>query len=110
MSPMDYNYHDLKNKNVSELRVIASKIEHEAVHGHTQMNKEHVLKAICTALGIDMFEHHVSMDSHKTEIKAQIKALKMERDEAVTGKKSAETKVIRHKIRQLKRKLHKTVR
>ncbi|MFC1538875.1 hypothetical protein ACFL6H_05585 [Candidatus Latescibacterota bacterium] len=105
---MDYTYQDLKKKNVTDLRDIASGIDHEAVQGYTQMNKEHVLKAICTALGIDTFEHHVSKDSHKTEIKSQIKALKVKRDEAIAEKNSAEAKIIRRKIHRLKRKLHKT--
>jgi len=105
---MDYTYHDLKKMKVAELRDIAAGIDHEAVQGSTQMNKEHVLKAICTALGIDMFEHHVSHDSHKTEIKTQIKALKVKRDEAVAEKNKAEVKIIRRKIHRLKRKLHKS--
>jgi hypothetical protein len=105
---MDYTFHDLKKKKVSELRDIAAEIEHEAVQGATQMNKEHVLEAICNALGIDMFEHHVSTDSHKTEIKAQIKSLKVKRDEAVAEKNKDEAKIIRRKIHHLKRKLHKS--
>ena len=105
---MDYTFPDLKKMKVSELREIAAGIDHEAVQGSTQMNKEHVLEAICKALGIDMFEHHVSTDSHKAEIKAQIRALKVKRDEAVTGKDKAGAKIIRRKIHRLKRKLHKS--
>ncbi|MFC1490923.1 hypothetical protein ACFL6K_06905 [Candidatus Latescibacterota bacterium] len=105
---MDYTFHDLKKKKVSELRDIASEIDHEAVQGSTQMNKEHVLQAICTALNIDMFEHHVSKDSHKTDIKAQIKMLKMKRDQAIAEKNKDEAKIIRRKIHHLKRKLHKS--
>ncbi len=105
---MDYTYHDLKKMKVADLREIAAGIDHEAVQGSTQMNKEHVLEAICTALDIDMFEHHVSHDSHKTEIKAQIKALKAQRDEAIEKKDKAEANNIRRKIHRLKRKLHKS--
>ena len=55
---MAYTYHELKEKTVADLREIAKGIEHEAVEGATQMNKDHLLKALCTALGIDMHEHH----------------------------------------------------
>jgi len=67
---MAHTYEELKKKTVAELREIASGIEHEAVQGYTQMNKDHLLKALCNALGIDMFEHHVARDAHKSEIKA----------------------------------------
>ena len=67
---MTHTYEELKKKTVAELRKIAADIEHEELKGYTQMNKEHLLKAICKALGIDMYEHHVAKDEHKTEIKA----------------------------------------
>jgi hypothetical protein len=49
---MAYTFEELKHKTVAELRDIAKGIEHEAVQGHTQMNKEHLLRAISNALGI----------------------------------------------------------
>jgi hypothetical protein len=36
---------------------MAKGIDHEAVKGFTQMNKEHLLPAVCKALGIDMHKH-----------------------------------------------------
>ena len=104
---MAHTYEELKKKNVSQLREIAADIEHEAVQGYSQMHKDHLLKALCTALGIDMFEHHVAKDAHKTEIKAKIKDLKTKRDEAIAEHNHGELRVIRRQIRNLKRTLRK---
>lgn len=104
---MAYTYEELKKKNVSELREIAAGIELEEVHGYTQMHKDHLLKALCNALDIDMFEHHVAKDTHKAEIKGKIKDLKTKRDEAIAEHNHGELKVIRRKIHNLKRTLRK---
>ena len=49
---MAQTYDELKHKTVAELREIAKATEHEAVKGYTQMNKDHLLQALCKALGI----------------------------------------------------------
>ena len=104
---MPHTFEELKKKTVAELRNIAGEMEHEAVQGYTQMNKEHLLKAICTALDIDMYEHHVARDAHKTEIKGQIKDLKKKRDVAMAAHKKDELRLIRRKIHHLKRVLRR---
>lgn len=104
---MGHTFHDLKKKKVNELREIAAGIEHEAVQGYTQLNKEHLLEAICKALDIDMFEHHKAVGIDKTSIKAQIKKLKKTRDEAAAAQNYAEHKRSLRMIHRLKRKLHK---
>jgi len=104
---MDHTFVELKKKNVAELREVAKEIEHEAVQGYTQLNKEHLLEAICKALNIDMHVHHEVVGIDKTKIKAQIKALKKQRDEAIAAKKPEEIVLARKKIRKLKRSLHK---
>ena len=91
---MDHTFEELKKKNVAELREVAKEIEHEAVQGYTQLNKEHLLAAICEALNIDMHVHH--------EV-----ALKKERDAAIAAKKPEEIVLARKKIRKLKRALHR---
>ena len=48
---MPYTYHELKVKTVQELRDIAKDIPHDAVQGYSQMNKDHLLPALCKALG-----------------------------------------------------------
>ena len=42
---MTHTYEALKKKTIAELREIAKDIEHEAVQGYTQLNKEHLLPA-----------------------------------------------------------------
>ena len=51
---MAYTHQELKHKTLAELRDIAKDIEHEAVQGYTQLNKEHLVVALCRALNIDM--------------------------------------------------------
>ena len=103
----DHMYDELKHKKVVELREIASGIEHEAVKGYTQMHKEQLLNAICDALGIDTFEHHVVKDSHKRDIKDRIREYKARRDTAIEKKDTASLHDAQNHIRKLKRKLRK---
>jgi hypothetical protein len=102
-----YTYHDLKQKKVVELREIAKGIEHDAVQGYTQLNKEHLLVAICKALDIDTFEHHKAVGINKAKLKQQIKKLKQKRDDAAAAKDYAQHKIALRAIHRLKRKLHK---
>src|SRR2546430_7778166 len=52
--PISYTYHELKEKTIQELRDIAKGVENQdAVQGYSQLNKEHLLPALCKALGID---------------------------------------------------------
>ena len=55
---MAYTFNELRGKTVAELREIARDIRHDAVQGYSQMNKSHLLPAVCLALGIDTVEHH----------------------------------------------------
>ena len=104
---MSHTYEDLKKKNVSELREIAKEIEHEAVQGYTQLNKEHLLKAICTALNIDMHVHHEVVGVDKSKIKKEIREAKKKRNEAIAAKDDAGQKKARGKIRHLKKVLRR---
>ncbi len=104
---MEYTFAELKKKNVSDLRKIAAEIEHEAVQGYTQLNKEHLLEAICKALNIDMYVHHEIVGIDKGKIKAEIRQLKKQRDEAIKNKKREDLQRIRRKIHRLKKTLRK---
>jgi len=73
---MAHTYDELKHKTVAELREIAKGLSHEAVQGYTQMNKEHLLPAICKALGLDAHEHHAAAAAGKTQIKARMHEIK----------------------------------
>lgn len=73
---MAHTYDELKHKTVAELREIAKGLPHEAVQGYTQMNKEHLLPAICKALGLDAHEHHAAVAAGKSNIKARMREIK----------------------------------
>jgi hypothetical protein len=73
---MAYTYEELRHKTVGELRAIANRLQHEAVQGYTQMNKEHLLPALCKALGIDPLEHHAAVMAEKSVIKSRLRQLK----------------------------------
>jgi hypothetical protein len=102
----EYTYEQLKHKTVTDLREIAKGIDHEAVKGYTQLNKEHLLVAISKALGIK-HEHHDVVGVDKAGIKAQIKELKKKREEALSAHDHAQLKVVRRTIHRLKRRIHK---
>ena len=104
---MAYTHNELKHKTLAELRDIAKDIEHEAVQGYTQLNKEHLVVAICKALNIDIHEHHVVIGIDKGTIKSRIKALKTKRDAAIAAHDRAELKKARRGIHRLKRQIHK---
>ncbi len=101
-------FEELKHKTIGELREMAAGMPQEALKGHTQMNKEHLLKAICQALHIDMHAHHEVVGVNKADIKAQIRQLKKRRDELVeAGDAAADLHTVRRRIHHLKRELHK---
>ena len=104
---MAYTHHELKHKTLAELRDIAKDIEHDAVKGYTQLNKEHLVVAICNALNIDIHEHHDVVGIDKAAIKSRIKALKAKRDAAVVAHDHAQLKHARRSIHRLKRQIHK---
>lgn len=96
----------LRHKTVAELRELAKGIEHEAVQGYTQMNKEHLLVALSKALGIQ-HEHHSVVGVDKSSIKARIRELKTQREAALAAHDHAQLKVVRRTIHRLKRRIHK---
>ena len=79
---MAYTYEELKKKTVAELRELAASLQHEAVQGYTQLNKDHLLPAICKALGIEAHEHHAAVAAEKSLIKAQMREIKAAAEKA----------------------------
>src|SRR5213593_2360732 len=104
---MAYTHHELKHKTLAELRDIAKDIEHDAVKGYTQLNKEHLVVALCQALNIDIHEHHDVVGIDKAAIKLRIRELKKRRDSALAAHDHAQLKVARRSIHRLKRQIHK---
>ena len=105
---MAHTYEEMRQKTVEQLREIAKGLDHEAVRGYTQMNKEHLLPAICKALGIDTHVHHphaVKPGVDKSGLKARLRALKAERDKALQAHDHAQLKSVRRQMHSLNRKL-----
>jgi hypothetical protein len=96
---MAHTYEELKKKTVADLREIAKDLQHEAVQGFTQMNKDHLLPAICKALGIQAFEHHAAAAAIKAEAKTKMRNLKAARAKALAAGD-------REALRALRRQYH----
>jgi len=102
---MAHTFEELKKKKVDELREIAKGIEHEAVQGYTQLNKEHLLPAICKALGIEMHAHHEVVGIDKAGLKKRLHQLKAERDKALEAHDGKQLKQLRRQMHHLKRRI-----
>ena len=102
----ELTFEQLRHKNLPELRDMAKGIEHEAVQGYTQLNKDHLVIAISKALGIQ-HEHHAVVGIDKSGIKARIRELKTQRAAAIEAHDRAQLKVVRRTIHRLKRRIHK---
>lgn len=106
---MTHTYEELKKMTVAELREIAAATEHEAVKGYSQLNKDHLLTAVCTALGIEAHVHHEVVGIDKQSIKARIRELKVKRDAALAAHDRAQLKLLLRRIHSLKRQIHRAM-
>ncbi|MEN8154550.1 MAG: hypothetical protein ABFR75_11070 [Acidobacteriota bacterium] len=104
---MEFTYEELKKNTVAQLREIAKGLEKEEVKGYTQMNKEHLLAALCKALCVDEHKHHVVVGINKAEVKKQIRNLKLKRDDALESGDKKQHKILIRRIHNLKRKIHR---
>jgi len=106
---MDYSYEQLKRMTVAELREIAAGIHNDAVQGYTQLNKEHLLAALCKVFNIDTHTRHktkaVSID--KAAVKSQIRALKAKRAAALEKHDHVQLKTLRRQMHELRRSLRR---
>jgi hypothetical protein len=106
---MAHTFPELKGKSLAELREIAAGIEHEAVKGYTQLNKDHLLEALCKALGIDMHVHHEVKGVDKGAFKAKIGEWQKKRDEALAAKDRKKLKMALNHIHHFKHALRKAM-
>jgi hypothetical protein len=104
---MAHTYEELKHKPLAELREIAAGITHEAVQGYTQLNKDHLLVALCKALSLDMKAHHEVKGIDKGAVKLRIKEWKTKRDAALAAHDRKALKAALDQIHQLKRVMRK---
>jgi len=105
---MTHTFPELKHKTLVELREIAVGIT-PAVQGYTQMNKDHLLEAICTALNIDMHVHHEVKGIDKTAVKAKIREWQKKRDEALAAGDRKGLRVALDHIHSFKHQLRKSM-
>ena len=104
---MAHTYEELKGKTIDELREIAKGLEHEAVKGYTQMNKEHLLPALCKALGIEFHKHphHAAVGIDKSKMKARMHAIRAEKAKAIEGGDNKRLKALRREYHRLNRRI-----
>jgi hypothetical protein len=107
---MAYTYDELKGKTLAELRDIAKGVAHDAVQGYSQMNKDHLLPALCQALGVSMHEHHVVGNFDKGALKARMKALRSERAAARDSGDHERLKAVRRHLHALNHQIRAHVR
>jgi DNA-binding IclR family transcriptional regulator len=106
---MAHTYEELKGKTIAELRDIAKDLTHDAVQGYSQMNKDHLLPALCKALGIDAHEHHAVVGIDKSGIKKKIRELKQQRDAALEASDHTKLKSVRRQMHRLNRQIRSHV-
>lgn len=104
---MTHTYEELHEMTVAQMRDVAQEVDHDAVAGYSTMHKEDLLKALCTALGIEAHVHHEVVGIDKKAIKARIRELKLERNRALDSGDAKELKQIRRRIHRLKRAIRK---
>ena len=105
---MAHTYEELKHMTIAQLRELAQTVEqHEAVQGFSQMNKDHLLPALCKALGIDAHVHHHVVGIDKPALKARIKALKTQRLKAIEAHDHALLKNVRRQIHRINRDIRR---
>jgi hypothetical protein len=101
-----YTYEHLRHHTVDELREIARSLGTDVLPGYTQMNKEHLLPALCQVLGIEARAHHEVVGIEKSAIKAQLRQLKIDRDAALAQHDHDRLHEIRRHMHHLKRRIH----
>jgi len=100
-------YHELQKMTVAKLREKVH--EFPEVTGASGMHKDQLIDLLCEKLGIQK-PHKVALGTDKSAIKAQIHALKKERDAAIAAKDAKKLHDARRKLHHLRRALHKAAK
>ena len=107
---MAHTYEELKGKTLAELRDIAKDMKHDAVQGYSQMNKDHLLPALCRALAVPLHEHHLIGNFDKAALKARMKKLKSERAAALESGDQEKLKAVRRHLHALNHQIRTHLR
>ncbi len=104
---MAYTYEELKKKTIEDLREIAKGLGEDSVKGYTQLNKEHLLPALCKALGVEFHKHphHEAVGIDKGKMKARMHLLKAEKQKALEAGDAAKLKAVRREYHHLNRRI-----
>lgn len=98
------DWHQLHKKKVTELRGMAKKVE--GIGAVSGLNKDQLVAALAAQMGIEK-PHAVVEGIDKTRVKADIRALKVKRTEALAAKDGKAVKQVRRTIRRKKRALRR---
>ena len=107
---MAHTYEELRKMTIAELREIAQTMPGQELQGYTQLNKEHLLPLLCTALGIDAHDHHAAALAEKILIKEAMRRLKAEREHAVSVGDHGVLAQIRHQYHHLNHALRSSAK
>ena len=109
MAEAEHSYDKFKHSTVAQLREIAKATEHEALKGYTQLNKDHLITALCKALNLEMHAHHEARGIDKSTLKSRLHELKKERDAALAAHDHAKLKVVRRTRHALMHRIRKAM-
>jgi hypothetical protein len=107
---MAYAYEDLKKKTIAELREIAKTTHGDAVQGYSQMNKDHLLPALCKALGIETHAHHAAALDQKLAMKMRMREIKQQRAHALATHDHHLLEELRHQYHRLNHSLRRSAK
>jgi hypothetical protein len=71
------------------------------------MHKEQILPLLCQVLGIEMHTHHEVVGVDKSVVKAEIRALRAQRDQAIEAGDQDQLRRVRRRIHRLKGRLRR---
>jgi len=107
---MAHTYEELRKKTIAELRELAGTLQDDAVQGYTQMNKDHLLPALCAALGIDAHEHHAAALAQKDALKQDLSELREARDKAMSDGDHPALQSLRRQYHHLNHQLRRSAK
>jgi len=99
------DWHDLEKMKADALRELGK--EKTDLEGLSGMKKDQLVEELAAKLGIEKPHKRIEAGLGKRKIKAEIKALKQHRDEAIQAKNADELRRVRQRMHGLKRKLRR---